>query len=67
MPICIFSNITVIPDLHKMQEWDELIHDEHAKYEWVDSEESGSEGMEDEGSSESEEDEDEDEEAMEES
>jgi len=29
-------------DLHKLVEWDELIHDEHARFEWIDSD-SGSE------------------------
>lgn len=49
-----------------MQEWDELIHDEHAKYEWVDSEESGSEGMEDEEDEESGSEEEDSDEGMEE-
>ena len=28
--------------MHKLVEWDELIHDEHARFEWIDSD-SGSE------------------------
>lgn len=28
-------------DLHKLTEWEELVHDEQAKYEWVDSDSSG--------------------------
>ena len=32
-------------DLHKLGEWDELIHDDHARFEWIDSD-SESSGME---------------------
>ena len=52
-----------------MQEWEKWIHDEHSKLinEWVDSEDSGSEDMEDEESSGSEEEDgDDDDEEMEE-
>ena len=57
-------NIFVI-DLHKGVEWDELVHDEQAKSEWIDSD-SESSGMESDGSSDSDDDDEESEEAMEE-
>jgi hypothetical protein len=53
-----------VTDLHKGVEWDELIHDEQAKSEWIDSD-SESSGMESDGSSDSNDD-DESDEAMEE-
>ncbi|XP_046437306.1 kelch domain-containing protein 4-like [Daphnia pulex] len=53
-------------DLHKGVEWDELIHDEQAKSEWIDSD-SESSGMDSDGSSDSnDDDEEESDEAMEE-
>nr|SVE71458.1 EOG090X0KWJ [Daphnia similis]SVE72091.1 EOG090X0KWJ [Daphnia similis]SVE72718.1 EOG090X0KWJ [Daphnia similis] len=51
-------------DLHKGVEWDELIHDEQAKFEWIDSD-SESSGMEGDDSSDDDDDEESDE-AMEE-
>lgn len=55
-------------DLHKLTEWEELVHDEQAKSEWLDSDDSGSDmDSDDDGSSDSEdEDDDEDEQAMDE-
>ncbi|KZS09098.1 Kelch domain-containing protein 4 [Daphnia magna] len=53
-------------DLHKGVEWDELIHDEQAKCEWIDSD-SESSGMEGDDSSDDDDDDEESDEAMEES
>ena len=52
MPQSLLNGFILSSDLHKVTEWDELVHDEQAKSEWIDSE-SDSSGMESDGSSDS--------------
>lgn len=49
-------------DLHKLGEWDELIHDEQAKQEWIDSESSDEMGSDESATDDDDEDDDSDEE-----
>lgn len=55
-------------DLHKLSEWDELVHDDQARYEWIDSDSDSDMGSDEDGSSGSDDDDgvDEEEEAMDE-
>lgn len=43
-------------DLHKLIEWEELIHDEHARFEWIDSDSGSEDSDEESGDSDSDDD-----------
>jgi len=60
--VCRIINKTVkFSDLHKLIEWEELIHDEHARIEWIDSDSGSEESDSESGDSDSDDDEDDDE------